>query len=112
MDYRSFYFEKVGSYDFKMSFDIHHIDGNRRNNKIENLVALPTEIHRLYHLRHSDLWPIDKFKETKGILTKGHRYLPAAFELLRKYMDIHNVVCQWIDYRDFKLGLLPNVHNI
>lgn len=30
-------------------FDIHHIDFNRENNNIKNLVALPKKLHKEYH---------------------------------------------------------------
>jgi len=31
------------------NFDIHHIDGNRNNNLIDNLVCLPVKLHSDYH---------------------------------------------------------------
>ena len=33
---------------------VHHIDHNRSNNSIENLVALPRSIHAIYHIRSAD----------------------------------------------------------
>jgi hypothetical protein len=40
------------------TFDIHHIDGNRKNNSIENLVCLSIEDHYKIHLK--------QFEETKS----------------------------------------------
>lgn len=40
------------------TFDIHHIDGNRKNNSIENLICLSIEDHYKVHLK--------QFEETKS----------------------------------------------
>lgn len=40
------------------TFDIHHIDGNRKNNSIENLICLSLEDHYKIHLK--------QFEETKS----------------------------------------------
>ena len=48
-NYRKFYADYYGiNWDHKR-FQVHHIDGNRQNNSIENLVLLPTELHQLFH---------------------------------------------------------------
>lgn len=36
--------------DFDSSYVIHHIDFNRDNNEISNLLLLPKELHARYHL--------------------------------------------------------------
>lgn len=44
---------------YHLSFDsdihIHHIDHNRQNNSIENLIALPAPLHRQYHTLMTDV---------------------------------------------------------
>lgn len=35
--------------DFGSDFVVHHIDENRQNNDIENLLLLPRELHSKYH---------------------------------------------------------------
>lgn len=47
-DYRRFYKDYYGI-DFGLDFDVHHIDFNRENNRIDNLILLPKEVHRTYH---------------------------------------------------------------
>ena len=48
-DYRKFYADFFGiSWDRK-KYQIHHIDGDRTNNKISNLILLPTELHKELH---------------------------------------------------------------
>ena len=48
-DYRKFYAEHYGIKWDPKKFQVHHIDGDRSNNSIENLVLLPTELHQLFH---------------------------------------------------------------
>jgi hypothetical protein len=38
------------------SFEIHHIDGNRSNNDISNLVALSIQEHYDVHWQQGDKW--------------------------------------------------------
>lgn len=47
--YKKFYEEYYGI-EIPSGFDIHHIDGNRENNNIENLLMLPSDLHHRYHL--------------------------------------------------------------
>lgn len=47
-DYRAIYTNSFGLYIPK-GWQVHHIDGNRRNNTYYNLVALPYGLHRAYH---------------------------------------------------------------
>lgn len=47
MNYRKKYKRKYG--ELRLGFEIHHIDGDRDNNDIENLVEIPPELHSRYH---------------------------------------------------------------
>lgn len=47
-NYRKYYKEYYGI-DFDNEYSIHHIDFNRDNNSIENLILLPKRLHRRYH---------------------------------------------------------------
>lgn len=42
--YERFYGEEIPE-----GYDVHHLDMNRNNNSIVNLVAVPKEVHRRYH---------------------------------------------------------------
>ncbi len=46
--YRKIWIENCG--EIPDGYDIHHIDGDRNNNDISNLLALPSELHRKYHI--------------------------------------------------------------
>ena len=48
VDYRKYYKEYFGI-DFDASFEVHHIDTDRSNNNIENLILLPKELHKRLH---------------------------------------------------------------
>lgn len=47
-NYREKYKRHYGI-DFGKEYAIHHIDGNRENNEIENLLLLPMALHSKYH---------------------------------------------------------------
>lgn len=47
-NYRQFYKEYY-RVEFSDKFDIHHIDMNRDNNMIQNLILLPRIVHSNYH---------------------------------------------------------------
>ena len=50
------YREKYKRYydiDFDKEYDIHHIDFNRSNNDISNLLLLPNKLHHQYHINVS-----------------------------------------------------------
>ena len=53
-DYRQFYKEYYGI-DFDDSMVIHHIDFDRSNNNIDNLLMMPKELHAKYHWNVSAL---------------------------------------------------------
>lgn len=44
-NYSKIYAEHFGIKWDKKKFDVHHIDGDRENNSIDNLVLLPKELH-------------------------------------------------------------------
>jgi hypothetical protein len=61
MNYRKIWehhYGKIPKDDYGRTFDIHHIDGNRNNNSIGNLICLSIEDHYKIHLK--------QFNETKS----------------------------------------------
>lgn len=114
MDYRKFYQEVTGELIPKC-FDVHHIDFNRENNSIENLVSIPKELHQAYHKTYSCLC-MDSFSKDflkpQGIIDGGSRALFYTAEMLNNHLVNHSKVQDWIDYKYYLLGYLPNVHNL
>jgi len=49
MNYRRFYEKCTGS-KIPEGYEVHHLDGNRLNNKIVNLVSIPLKLHRDFHI--------------------------------------------------------------
>lgn len=49
INYREIYCRHYGIADPGPDFDIHHIDFNRENNNVENLIMLPKRLHHQYH---------------------------------------------------------------
>jgi hypothetical protein len=61
MNYRKLYenfYGEIPKDSFGRTFDIHHIDGNRKNNSIDNLICLSIEDHYKIHLK--------QFEETQS----------------------------------------------
>lgn len=48
-NYRAIY-KKYFGIDFDKNYVVHHMDFNRNNNDISNLLLLPKELHSKYHL--------------------------------------------------------------
>lgn len=57
VNYRRVWEKEYG--EIKEGYEIHHIDHNRENNNIENLVCLEKNIHKDYHKKHSKTLPND-----------------------------------------------------
>ena len=65
MNYRLFYEKQTGE-KIPENFEVHHIDHNRKNNSIDNLVAIPKKLHKKYHSKalgkfNSALYVINNF---------------------------------------------------
>ena len=61
MNYRKLWEQHHGPIpkdEYGRTYDIHHIDGNRKNNSLDNLVCLSIEDHYKIHLK--------QFEETKS----------------------------------------------
>ena len=60
IDYRKYYSNYYGiTWDHK-KFDVHHIDGNRENNDIMNLILLPKKVHQRLHA--SGWFELDRYE--------------------------------------------------
>jgi hypothetical protein len=67
-NYRKFYEEQTGK-KIPKDFDVHHIDFNRNNNDIINLVAIPKKLHKKYHAIIAQIFPIGSFTYDKSSFT-------------------------------------------
>lgn len=95
-DYRSFYQDKL-KIDLT-GLDIHHIDEDRSNNDILNLVALPSGLHKKFHFHKRGYENIlDKMKTSLFELTEYE--VNNMIELLNCYKECS----EWIYKRDIRL---------
>lgn len=59
VDYRQLYKYYYGI-EFGRDMVVHHIDFDRSNNSIGNLLLLPNEVHARYHMAYSRLFGLDR----------------------------------------------------
>ena len=70
-DYRKYYIEETGK-NIPKDFEIHHIDANRKNNKIENLISLPQNFHKTLHA-HIGLLPKEILQNLLDLYSKTNK---------------------------------------
>lgn len=97
------------------SFIVHHINCDRSDNRISNLVALPLSIHRNYHYNlqiiknllcsiGSDKNAIDlSLYDTGGSEVFGF----SLTEDMLKFFKLQQDGCFWVNYRNALLSIIP-----
>ena len=112
MNYRKFYRDTFGLRKQQLEgFDIHHIDCNRENNNILNLVALPSKLHKQFHFNlNCSPTEIVITGELKSIVDGGKDDF--SLNALARYIETKKECNKWLDYRNYLLGMLPNIHNL
>ena len=121
MNYRKLY-EKHYGIKIPPEYDIHHIDFNRDNNSIENLLLLPKDLHRKLHwVRNTSCVNLDGFFDFQGIAAQRpmdyeRRCINAALDVYDKLqiwscrkncedMKLHFPGCVgYYDYSIFRIG--------
>lgn len=95
--------------DFGREYAVHHIDGNRENNDIKNLLLLPTKLHSKYHF----LKQIVEAGSVPTIIT-GNGLHSQQYYLtnLENFLETLNECNKWFDYKMYLDGLIPNIHGI
>lgn len=113
MDYRKFYREVVCA--IPTGFDIHHLDEDKKNNKIPNLLMLPSELHQQYHdakTRLNYLFSNAPTSEITSILDRGNNWNSIFLDSLKEFEEIRKECSKWADYKLFCLNKIPNLHQI
>lgn len=106
-------YAKLVKSEIPSGFDVHHIDLDANNNEIENLVAIPRDLHQTYHslIENSPIGAnrmlIEVELKPKGFLEKGHKVLSFTTKWLIDYEECCSQISDYIDYRNYKLGLCP-----
>jgi len=88
------------------------MDFDRSNDAIENLVALPVELHKSYHSVYAEL--SDRYPEMKMFrLDSGERGdFEHQAELFVELFNIYIKCLRWVWYRDHLRGILPNAYHL
>ena len=114
-NYRKIYKDYFGI-KFGPEYVVHHIDANRENNDISNLLLLPKEVHAKYHLCFNTLKSCDKsFKiesQITGTISKCGNNSQYFITMLKCYLEALDECNKWYDYKMYLMGKLPNIHNI
>lgn len=106
------YREKYKRYyniQFGREYVIHHIDGNRDNNNIENLLLLPLGLHSKYHFQKAIVegQPLPT-RITGNVLHSQSYYLCC----LDDFMETLKECNKWFDFKMYLDGNIPNIHGI
>lgn len=104
-NYRNKYKQYYGI-DFGKQYIVHHIDEDRNNNDIDNLLLLPNVLHSKYHQYKRELeMNFYKFQYLDlteiSMLSLGHGY-----DALTKFMKITKECEKWVIYKqqlDYKI---------
>lgn len=98
MNYRKLYAKHYGII-IPDGYDIHHIDFDRNNNAIENLILLPTELHkRLHWVRNTSCVNLDRFFDFQGIKTQ--RPMDYERRCINAALDVYDELQIWSCRKD------------
>tara|TARA_R110002050_G_scaffold267504_1_gene409202 strand:- start:86 stop:454 length:369 start_codon:yes stop_codon:yes gene_type:complete len=115
-DYRKLYTKETGK-SIPNGYEIHHVDANRENNKMENLIALPINFHKTLHL-HIGLLPKETLEELLNLYNKTNKNfttqalvnwifirlkkINVSKEIMRrnKIHIGHRKLCYWLNYQN------------
>jgi hypothetical protein len=110
MTYRGFY-ELHTKLKIPENFIIHHIDFNRQNNTLINLVCVPNKLHIQYHT----LIIPERFNFNRSVVSVvdgGNAYNSFVKDMLDKFLPVLEEMNKWADFKYYLLGYIPNIHNL
>lgn len=83
MDYRKLYKDHFGI-EFPSTMEVHHINGCREDNTIENLLLLPKELHNKIHYCNGVMEGIDRNvrEVARRAYTLGCKYGGQSYDLI------------------------------
>lgn len=113
-DYRK-KFKRYYGIDFSNKYAIHHIDFDRSNNDISNLMILPKRLHSRYHfcisaMRSANGGDGPEFTVNGRIQSMNRQswYLST----MDNFAEVMMECAVWGDYKLYLDGFLPNIHGI
>ena len=113
MNHRKFYLSEL-KINLPKNIEIHHLDGNRGNNNLDNLVAIPKFLHMRYHYYKTQIMLTDiklediinvSYDSNNDYYTDLNKYLSMFLKLRPVYYEIK----KWIGLRESRrVGLYFN----
>lgn len=95
--------------EFDVSYAVHHIDEDRENNDISNLVLLPSRLHSKYHFQKQIIESMQvPTRITGNALNAQSYYIRCLDEFLSTLRECN----KWYDYKMYLDGCIPNIHGI
>lgn len=100
-------------------YDIHHIDHNRNNNSISNLILLPKKLHRRLHANERLLVStireekmIDFIREVERANANALYYV--GLERFDGFFQASNEMTQWAYYKrmNYTITEIPGIWNV
>lgn len=80
-------------------FEVHHIDNNHDNNKIENLLLIPSELHSLYHKHYMRASGID-FNVPNRMVGYHCNYYSLNYQTITEYLDVLQKCRPYMYYKE------------
>lgn len=109
-------FKKYYGLEFGNNYQIHHIDFNHENDDISNLLLLPRWIHKEYHEAIKDLPRLTNYPLVGTISLRPIGWANADTnyerECIRRFWKALDACRDWVDYKRYLDGEIPNIHNI
>lgn len=104
--YKKLYEKETGK-EVPVGFEVHHIDEDKSNNDILNLVAIPKKLHKEYHR-----WNYADMQITmtgpKSCFERGRGHNLYIMRDLVTFVNVVEEINLWIDFRDVLLNRLPH----
>jgi hypothetical protein len=113
--YKTKYKQLTGR-DISKGFEVHHIDIDRENDSIANLVLLPIKLHRRYHTIRKSILNFTNCVPRDGVICDMKLFNPEQIELdpynhikmFQDLYDIMNICNNWVYIRDVLLGVVDH----
>lgn len=107
------YYKKYYNIEFDKKYEVHHIDFNRDNNEISNLLLLPRELHQKYHNWLQEHCGVDNKNGIIELPTNSFSQWDLHYwSKTHEFEEIYYKVFSWYEYKLYLDGKMPNVNNI
>lgn len=96
------YREKYKRYygiEFGKEFAIHHIDGDRGNNDIKNLLLLPADLHSKYHGERLNIETALNNNLCTKLTYSGIKLFELQLWYIAKYTEVLKDVSKWVELK-------------